>query len=83
MLGSFSNSNDSSNLKMAFKLGQFGVNVALVPFEIITIEDFICELSAGILDIGILKNGSNGALMALRCINLLNIKLSLGKNFYF
>ena len=78
MGGSFTDM--SKDCKIGFKLGQVGVNISVVPFEWVNIKGFFGEVGT-VFDIGALNaNNARGALL-ITVID--NIKLSLGKNFYF
>ena len=64
---------------MTFDLFQVGANISVVPFEWVNTKGFFGEVGT-VFDIGALNAGNWKCLLeAVIC----NIKLSLGKNFYF
>ena len=79
MGGSF-NDVKNKNFKIDFNFGQVGVNISVVPFEWVNIKGFFGEVGT-VFDIGALNANNAGEALLITVID--NIKLSLGKNFYF
>ena len=77
MGGSFTDM--SKDLKIGFNLGQVGANISVVPFEWVNTKNFFLKIGAA-FDIASLS--TNNVVGDFLGIGFLNIKLSLGKNFY-
>ena len=79
MGGSFTDISDI-DFKIDLDIGQVGVNISVVPFEWVNTKNFFLKIGTT-FDIGSLS--TNDVREALLGVAVSNIKLSLGKNFYF
>ena len=78
MGGSFTDMGD--DCKIGFKLGQVGVNISVVPFEWVNTKNFFLKIGTAF---DIVSLSTNDVVVDLLSAVIGNIKLSLGKNFYF